>query len=203
MYFKANKIVALKRIILITLLGAFIYSCTALKNNTTALSSKDLDTFVSNEPIEVDLRWAEPQMTMAMMQVRNMGLAPVGSTAGRIDISGQASFLRISKDSVSGRLPFFGERQFGSTYNTIDNGINFEGIPKNYKITDGKRSSKVISFTVKDSKTKAESYNVRLVVYTNLSCLLDVNSSHRFPISYRGRILEGKEVTLLSSNDIN
>src|SRR5690606_34557078 len=93
-----------------------------------------LNNLIAEQSFEIESRWAQPMTTNAYNQAVN-GLLPPGSTAGQINLVGNTNYLRMDKDSISAYLPYFGERQMGGNYGGTNGGIEFEGVPKNLKIT--------------------------------------------------------------------
>jgi hypothetical protein len=66
-------------------------------------------------------------------------------------------------------------------------GIEFEGVPQDFKTNIGKKNSYEIRFKIKDKNYSSESYMVYVQVFPSLSSSISVNSSHRSSISFRGR----------------
>jgi hypothetical protein len=122
-----------------------------------------------------------------MQQLSNAGLFPQGSTAGNIDISSTSNYLKMENDSVKAELPFYGERQFGGGYNNSE-GIAFEGVPNDLQIEKGKKDAYDIHFNIMDKNSSAESYQVYIKLFPNLTSIITVNSNQRYSIQYRGKI---------------
>ncbi len=144
-----------------------------------------LDSLVAFKSFEVKVNWAKPLVTNSINSIANAGLLPWGSTANMIDITGSSSYLRITSDSVMANLPYYGERQLGGTYNSINNNVSFNGLPKDFKITKNEKNKFYkIDFTISDG---TEIYDINLRLYPNLISFINVVSSHRTTISYKGR----------------
>jgi hypothetical protein len=114
-------------------------------------------------------------------------LLPTGSTVGNINIIGNTNYLQIKDSIVKAFLPFYGERRQGSAYRSDKMGIEFEGVPQDFKTNIGKKNSYEIRFKIKDKNYSSESYMVYVQVFPSLSSSISVNSSHRSSISFRGR----------------
>ena len=104
-----------------------------------------------------------------------------------IDISNITNYLKIKNDSVMAYLPFYGERRFGGAYNNTA-GIEFEGIPNDFQINKGKKGSYEIRFSIDDKNTNTENYRVYIKLLPDMSSTININSSGRSSIQYRGNI---------------
>jgi len=141
---------------------------------------------VENKSFEIKNRWASPQLT-TKQQISNIVLFPNGSSTGNIDISNIINYLKIKNDSVMAYLPFYGERRFGGAYNNTA-GIEFEGIPNDFQINKGKKGSYEIRFSIDDKNTNTENYRVYIKLLPDMSSTININSSGRSSIQYRGNI---------------
>ena len=134
----------------------------------------------------INAEYANPRATASMIAIQNAGLLPNGDSAGRIDLQGDGSFLRINGDSIQSNLPFFGERQSNIGYGTDDAGIKFEGTLKDYQsVWNEKKQRYDIRF---NAKSKSEQFNVYLTIYPNLRTTLNLNGTARTSIAYSGRV---------------
>src|SRR5690606_7693517 len=109
-----------------------------------------------------------------------------GSTAGQINLVGNTNYLRMDKDSISAYLPYFGERQMGGNYGGTNGGIEFEGVPKNLKITPTDKNGYNISFSINDKENNPENYRVYIQIFHDLNANMVISSSQRLSIRYRG-----------------
>lgn len=140
---------------------------------------------ISERNFEIEADWALPTNSMSLQNVFN-ALMPIGTNASRINLIGTPNYFRVKSDTVTANLPYYGERQMGGGYNTRDNGIIFETVPENLKINYNEAKAQYeIKFSANQN---SESYNVNLVVYPNLTSIININSNQRFSISYEGRI---------------
>ncbi|AWX46149.1 hypothetical protein HME9304_03181 [Flagellimonas maritima] len=175
-----------KRTIFILLSIAIIGCASNPKPEYSKEQVERLDQIVSNNSFAITARWAWPLATGSLGNLANAGLLPWGSTASMIDISGSNNYLHILKDSVVAKLPYYGERQMGGTYGNTNNGIQFDGAPKNFRMTkndDGKGYK--LDFLINNNM---ETYDVNVNLYPNLQSRINITSSHRTTISYKGEI---------------
>ena len=134
---------------------------------------------------EIESDWAQPQVTTAFAQLGD--LLPAGSNASNISLIGNSNYLQIKDSIVNAFLPYYGERRQGGAYGSGKTGIEFEGVPQDFKTNRGKKNSYEIRFNIKDKNSRSENYTVYVQVFPNLSSSININSSHRTSISYRGR----------------
>lgn len=177
---------ALTKYISILLTIVFLSCASNPKPKVSAAEIEKLDSLIAGKSFEIEATWARPLVTHSINSVENAGLLPWGSTADLIDISGSNSYLRIKVDSLVANLPYFGERQLGGTYNNNNNGIQFEGVPKDLKIVKEKNNQVYrLDFIIRGD---IETYDVSVRVYPNLNSSINITSSHRTAISYNGQI---------------
>ena len=153
----------------------------------------EVDALMENKRFEISSDWAQPQVTNAVAQLGNAGLFPPGSNASNISLIGNTNYFRMDGDQLSGYFPYYGERQMGGGYNNNNTQIEFEGVPLEYEVKRGKKESYVIRFSINDKNIDTENYQVTVEVYPNLSSVIRVFSSHRFPIRYKGYAKEIKD----------
>jgi Domain of unknown function (DUF4251) len=177
----------MKNSILIAVVLTVLFACGSGNPKYSDESRKALDNMVSKKSFEIISNSAQPLMTAAMQQLNNSGLFANGSTAGNIDLTTNTNYLRMKNDSVMASLPFYGERQFGGGYNNAT-GIEFEGIPKNFQITEGKESSYEIRFDIRDKNSITENYQVYIKLSPNLTSSMIIRSSSRSNIQFRGQV---------------
>lgn len=173
--------------ILFSIIVVVLVACGSSNQKYGAETGKILDGLIESKSFEITSSWAQPLMTSAMQQLGNAGLFINGSTAGNIDISRHTNYLKMENDSVKAILPFYGERQFGGGYNNAS-GIEFEGIPDNLQISRGKGNSYEIRFKINDKNTNTEQYQVYIKLLSDLSSTININSSNRSNIQYRGKV---------------
>ncbi|MEM7486407.1 MAG: DUF4251 domain-containing protein, partial [Bacteroidota bacterium] len=170
----------------ILLLFILVGCASQQKNTVTAEEIEKLDKLISEKSFEIKARWAKPLVTNSLNRIANAGLLAWGSTSNQIDVSSSNSFVRILGDSVITDLPYFGEQQIPGKYNDSHVGIQYEGIPEDFKITKNENDKYYeIDFVIKND---IETYDLNIKIYPNLSSYINVVSSHRTTVAYNGRI---------------
>lgn len=175
--------------ILFILMSFLLLSC-ASTNTATEAEITRLRALIEKKSFEIENEWAEPQVTNAMAQISNAGMLPTGSSVGSINLIGNSNYFRMKGDSVMASLPYYGERQFGGNYGSRDAGIEFEGVPKKISINKAKQQSYKINFSINDKNNTSERYDVIVQIYPSLSSTIQVISSQKNSIRYRGRVLK-------------
>ena len=158
-------------------------------------SSMDRDTartdylkkVITEAHYEINSNWAFPLMTQGLSSIANSGLFMPGSNASRIDLIGNPNYLKVIGDSVSVALPYFGERQMGGGgYADSDTGITFDGIPEDYTVQwDKKKNRYQIKMQIRQ---RTETLQFIISVFPSLKADINLNSTHRTSIGYRGDI---------------
>ncbi|WP_430966795.1 DUF4251 domain-containing protein [Spongiimicrobium sp. 2-473A-2-J] len=164
-----------------------LWTCGSSEKTTARYfqDTKALDELVAQQAFKISADWAQPMATNSLNQLANAGLLPPGSTINRINLVGEANYLKVEGDTVSAYLPYFGERQMSGGYNA-DQGITFKGVPKNFEITKNEKKQRyVMRFQINN---KTETYQVNAELFPNLSSTISVNSSQRFVIRYDGQV---------------
>ncbi|MCF7568602.1 DUF4251 domain-containing protein [Sabulilitoribacter arenilitoris] len=161
------------------------FSCKATNLKASNAQIKMLKNLVESRRFKIESDWAYPQTTMAMQQVLNTGLLQPGSTSGAINLITNPNYLTISADSITSYLPYFGERQINVSYGGNDAAIQLNSNIENYKITNGKRGSYIISC---NAKSKSEYFNIIIELYPNLKSNIRLISASRNLISYSGHV---------------
>ena len=162
-----------------------LYSC----SGTKTISQEDKNNLVKVEELlntkrfSVEAQWAYPLTTGSLTQLANAGLLGNGNNVSRINLLGNANFLRIKNDSIHMYLPYYGERRVGGGYNS-SNAVEAKNVINDYKIEDHpKKNAKVISFNVYQ---KTEMFNVIITTFSNKKTNIVVNSNQRSNIRYDG-----------------
>ncbi len=159
----------------------------------STVSDELLETMITKKSFEIISQSATPQSTTAFNAVANSGLLAPGSTSGLINLIGNTNYLKVHGDSITAYLPFYGERRMGGSYGTKGAGIEFDEVPTNYEIKKEKKNAREIRFTVKDKENKTEVYRVLIYIYPNLNATININSTHRTFMLYRGTASELKK----------
>ena len=176
--------------VLVTIASLFLMSCSASKSNATTNEIAVLESIVKNKNFEIESSWAYPQNSTATQQVLNSGLLGPGNSSSAVNLIGNSNFLRISGDSITSYLPYYGERQMQVNYGGGDGAIQFDGLLEDYSVRKNKNSSYTFSFRV---KSKSEGFNCNITIFPNLKSNMILNSTSRFPISYTGNIIRKKD----------
>ncbi len=170
------------------LIGVFIMLTISCKSSKATISPTELDAFntmVTNKQFRIESNWARPQVTTAMQQVLSSGILQPGSSAGSINLTGNYNFLRISGDSITSYLPYFGERQMNVAYGGGDSAIEFNGLIKNYQAVKNKDNSFDINL---EAKSNTENFNVFIKLFPNLNSAMTLRGTSRFLIQYTGAV---------------
>ena len=177
-------------IILIVVALSLIWSCGSSKNEETMVKKErqlnDLKELVNTKSFIFNAETANPMQTYAVMQVTNALLRNTGNTAGRIYLAGNGDYVKIMGDTVKAELSYFGESRVVTSVDPRDSGINFEGQPTNYKVSENeKKKTLTLEF---DIKSKTDQYNVTMQLYPSQHAKIFVNSANRNSIRYDGKI---------------
>lgn len=174
------------QILIILFVGVLMGCGTSSRTARTQAQLKNLQELVASKSFEIESNWAMPLWTSSMNSISNAGLLPVGSSGSQISLIGNSNYLKVEGDSVSAHLPYYGERQMGAGYSNNTSAIQFKGVPENYRvIEDEKSNSKEISFNINN---KTESFRVHISLYPDFSSNINVNSTSRFSIRYKGEV---------------
>lgn len=184
---KTKSIVKIGFLIVMVYIIFNVSGCASTKTQKT-VDSSTLDSLVAQKSMLIESQRAFPNVTNSLVSISNSGLLPPGDSAGSISLIGNPNYLKIKGDSVSGYLPYFGERQMGAYPGNNDTGIEFNGLAKKYRVKNGKKNSYIIQFTISDKAHSTEQYNITLRLYPNLKSNIRVNSSQRFSIEYLGNL---------------
>lgn len=180
----------IQRMITILICCACI-GCATHKNAITPQQLENLHAFVSAKNMNIVSKRAAPMMTNAMQQVLSSRILGPENSGGSIDIMNTVNYVKVINDSVFVQLPFFGELQSGVTPNPDNPGIHFEGIPTKYESTYNKKKKNYriqINF-----QTKRERFTLYVTLFSNLNTSINLVSSHRSSIGYRGAALLNEE----------
>ncbi|TQD40246.1 DUF4251 domain-containing protein [Haloflavibacter putidus] len=161
--------------------SVFFSACTSTQN----LPQQRPD-FIENKTIAIRFNSAEPKFNRALEQLSVQGMLGAGNTAGNISLTASKNYLKIKGDSIKAYLPYFGSRQGISMRDNLG-AIEFSGIPKNYSMVyDTEKRQTEISFSI-DQKESNENYSVILYISNSGGSVLNINSSNRDRIAYRGK----------------
>lgn len=182
------KITILKSVFILV----FLVGCGGQKQTISEEDKAKLEEMVNDRSLRLDARWANPLANQSINAISSAGLLPPGSNPNRIDIIGTASYLEIKKDSVFAILPYYGERQFGNTYNPQDVGIQFKGVAEDFEISYNEKKQHY-NFKFDISNEGGEGFNVIGTLFHNFRTNFYINSTERRTIGYWGNVEELKE----------
>ena len=91
--------------------------------------------------------------------------------------------LEMRGDSVVSYLPYFG-RAYSLPYGGGD-GLRFETLVSDYQLSYNKKGKARIRFT---ARTKEDTFQFHVDVFTNGSATIGVTSTNRQGISYQGKL---------------
>ena len=176
----------MKTKILIWITGMLtLLSCTTSKNTVTEAERTALNELVENKRFIIESDWAYPQASIAMQQVMNSGLMGPGNSASNISLLGNYNFLKIEGDSITSRLPYFGERQMLVDYGGQDSSIELRGLLKNYQVEREKNNKLSIRF---QAKSNNENFSVSISISPSLKTDMLLSGTGRSPIRYSGMV---------------
>ena len=164
----------------------FVFSCSSSKNMATPEQITALETLVNSKQFKIESLWAYPQTTMALQRVLDSGLLPPGSTSGSISLVGNYNFLKVSGDSITSSLPYYGERRMQVGYGGTDSTIEFKGLVENYSTKKIKNNAIAVMFKAKSNN---EVFDVYIELSPNLKSDMVVNGMGRNGIRYSGNLL--------------
>ena len=164
----------------------FVFSCSSSKNMETPEQITVLETLVNSKQFKIESLWAYPQTTMALQRVLDSGLLPPGSTSGSISLVGNYNFLKVSGDSITSSLPYYGERRMQVGYGGTDSTIEFKGLVENYSTKKIKNNAIAVMFKAKSNN---EMFDVYIELSPNLKSDMVVNGMGRNGIRYSGNLL--------------
>jgi len=189
----------LRIILLYVFFVGLLQSCGSLKSEEDITLKneqfKQLKELVESRSFKFIAETAHPMQTYAVTQVTNALLRNTGNTAGTIFLTGRGDYIKVIRDSIKAELSYFGELRIVSSIDPRDSGINFNGEPLNFTITENEKK-KTINLEF-DINTKTDQYNVIMQIYASKRTNIVVNSLNRTSIRYGGEIvrLEEKEKT--------
>ena len=169
-----------------------IFSCGGTKNYTDEENRayENLQNLVNSKRFEIISNRARPMATLALQQLANANMLGPGNTAGSIDITSNANFLKMKGDSVSAFFPFYGEQNFGGgSYGGNHLGIEFDAVPENYDVRfDDEKHRANIRFKTKDTYRSNEFYNIYITIFSNYRSVIQVQSTSRTAIEFTGAV---------------
>lgn len=156
----------------------FFYNC---KSTVTVAEITALNNVISKKSFEITANSATPISFANTRGIEN--ILPPGSNAAIVNLASIQNFIKIKNDSLLLNLPYYGELQIVSGYNS-EAGLKFEGIPSESNISfNEKKNNYLIRYKV---KAKNESLQIVITMFASKRCSFSINSSNRTTISYDG-----------------
>jgi len=171
--------------LIVFLVSTVFMTCSSSRGAATPQQLLILDDLVTNQSFVIISDRALPQSTGSLMVLQNSGLLAAGDSANSINLIGNANELKINKDVVSSKLPYYGEVQSNTGYNGSNSSINFDGEMKEYRVTKNENNSYTIRF---DARSHSENFDVIIHLYPSLRSEIILKGAKRFPIRYTGTV---------------
>lgn len=175
--------------LMVSLIFLFL-SCTSSRVSSST-KKENIQQLVEDRNFEIQFDRAFPKSSQAFSRAfDNLNLSSYGNSSS-VNLTGHYAYVRVSGDTISGNLPFFGERYMGAGYNK-DESIRFDDVPKEYK-KEVKSDYTQIRFRINQLKSSIENIDAMMRIYPNGKVDLRIISSQRSAISYLGKIDAIKE----------
>lgn len=179
----------MRAFLLILFCAGVLSGCNSTQNMAVdSAKEKQLKEWIDNKELRIYANTASPIAQAEVMQLN--ALLIQGSTPNRILLTGGQDYLKISGDSISADLPYFGVRQLGGAYNPKRGGIIFDGPYKSYKV-DYNEKKRMYTLRYKIHSNR-ESFNVVVKIFANWRADIYVNTSHRTAINYSGFVRDSE-----------
>lgn len=166
-----------------------------LDPKVAAKNEKIIDSLyqLNNYRIEIDVVY--PFNTLATTQVANDLLWNTGNNANRIDVRADGNFIQIRNDSLTGYLPFFGERRLnGGDLSGRNTAIQFEDTLSYLNKTINKKKKRLeLNFKAEQANGGNDKYDLKIYIYPNRNALVDISPVYRTFIKYDGRLVNAEE----------
>mgnify|MGYP001104134951 CR=1 FL=1 len=187
----------LKNIALLGMVLGLFWSCGGVKSaESIALKNRQfeaLKTLVATKSFVFNAETAYPMQTYDVMRVTSALLRNTGNTPGRISLIGNGDYIKVKGDTVQAELAYFGEVRFAGSMNPRDSGINFNGVPATFDVSENyKKQMLRLEFNIKE---KIEPYEVIMHLYPNKNATVFINCINRTSIRYDGKLSAFEENT--------
>lgn len=181
---------------LLIVITFLVLGCSSAKvdnSEASKVKTEKLEQLISNKEFKINADFAFPKVSSQYnLAVQQLNLSASGNSANRINIRGDGYYVEVKNDSVYGILPFYGEQYSGYQITNHDR-IEFDGKAKEYKVEsiENRKSNRTkISFQINDTNRSGEEYDVSLLIFENGKTDMQVSSSRRSVMAYRGEIGE-------------
>jgi hypothetical protein len=131
---------------------------------------------------------AEKVRSMVTAQRYVFNAETVTALAGRIGQLTGGYELRVTKDTISAYLPYFG-KAYVAPINPSEGGINFTSLKFGYEVTERKKGGWEITIKPQDVQDPRQ---LNLFISENGYAVLQVTSNNRQAISFNGSIVPVK-----------
>jgi hypothetical protein len=168
-------------------------SCSTYKPLTEA-QRQELQAWGTEKAFVIESDWAKPMPSAALIAIANTGILGLGNSAGSINILGNVNYFRMKGDTIEAHLPYYGERYMGGGYNN-KTAIAFNDIPDRKEIMWNEQKQRAeMRFSIHQEYDN-ENFDIFILIFSNNTTRIDVNSSERSFITYEGKIkaLESQE----------
>ncbi len=192
----------LKTLVLTGMALGLLWSCGSTKSAESITMKNQqfaaLKELVATKSFVVAVESAYPLQTYAVMQVTNALLQNTGNTGSRIPLIGNGNYIKIKGDTVQAELAYYGEVRMVSSLNPRDSGINFEGVPSTFDVTENEKKQTIkLEFEI---KSKSDLFSVIMQLYANKRAIVFINSMTRTSIRYEGKLNAIEEPKTSSRN---
>ena len=158
-----------------------LLGCSSTKNIASEEKIKQLEKVLEDRRIEFIATEALPNTFTGSSGLDK--LLPIGSNQSYINLVNISNYVKISADSISVDLRYYGELQISTNYGS-DDGLEFNGNILRYSNKYKKSNN---SYTVKFSvNSKNEGFRFIITLFANNTYIMNVNSSNRTSIVYKG-----------------
>ena len=170
-------------------LAMMFLSCKSIQSRKELnLEGSLVEKAVQQKKVHLKMEWANPLNTMALNTIATSGLLPPGNNGSQINLIGNTNYLKMKGDTLTGYLPFYGERRLGGG-NGRDIQIEFNDKAKDLTIKRNEIKNRFeINGIISDKNRPTESYQVYTEIYANGKSRTTINSSDRTVISYIGTL---------------
>jgi len=187
----------LKNIVLLGMVLGLFWSCGGTKSaESIAFKNRQfetLKTLVATKSFVFNAETAYPMQSYDVMRVTSALLRNTGNAAGRISLIGNGDYIKVKGDTVQAELAYFGEVRFAGSMNPRDSGINFNGVPSTFDVSENDKKQMLrLEFNIKE---KIESYEVIMHLYPNKHATVFINCMNRTSIRYDGTLSAFEEST--------
>lgn len=170
----------------LAMLAVLLWGCGGTQSTAEmALKTQQLESLkdlVATKSFTIDVKTAHPMQTQAVTRITNALMRNTGNNAGRIDVSGD--YITVKGDTVKAGLSYFGEVRIANSLNPDDAGVNFNGEPLSYEVSENEKKQTVdIEF---DIRGRTEPFMVIIQLFPNKRAAIFVNSPYRNSIRYDG-----------------